>query len=407
MRSTLKTLRYVRSWAAGGPRVSEREITIDREGREVPATLFLPAALRPRPPRQRDIAEHAEHAGAGHAEAEHAEAESDPPLPPRTATESLPGWVVLHGITRPGRRHPTLLRFARSLASTGSAVLIPEIPEWRALELAPEAAVPTIKAAVLALDARAETAPGRTGVIGFSFGAPQALIAAADPALKGHLAGVVGFGGYADLERTFRFQFTGEHDWEGKAQRVRPDPYGRWVVGANYLTRVPGMEHAEDVATALRRLASAAGEKQIPSWDPIHEPVKQAVRQDVAAERRWIFDLFAPPADGEPDPEPSRPLVRAMAKDVLENVPLIDPRPFLDRIDVPVRLLHGRDDHLIPYSETLRLRQAFPSDADVEVWITGLFSHSQGARPGSRWSSAREGLHFMRALRGIFALLEE
>jgi pimeloyl-ACP methyl ester carboxylesterase len=397
MRSTIRALRYARSWVSGSPPAAEHEIVIDRRGEQVPATLFLPVGPR----RRRGERERRERRTARGAEAGAVE-----PLLPLEGAGDLPGWVVLHGITRPGRQHPTLLRFARSLASTGAAVLIPEIPEWRELELAPEAAVPTIKAAILALDARPETAPGRTGVIGFSFGAPQALIAAADPELKGHLAGVAGFGGYADVERTFRFQFTGEHDWDGTRYRTRPDPYGRWVVGANYITRIPGLEDAHDVGDALRELASAAGERQIASWDPVHEPVKRAAREGVDPRRRFLFDLFAPPAEEEPDREASADYVRAMAREVARGVPLLDPRPFLDKIEVPVRLLHGRDDHLIPFTETLRLRRDFPPDADVRVWITGLFAHSQGAQLASRLHGAREGLRFLRALRDVFALVD-
>ena len=118
-------------------------------------------------------------------------------------------------------------------AGTGAAVLTPEIPEWTALRIDPERSVPTIQAAVLTLSERAETAADRTGLIGFSFGAPQALIASTDPALQGRLRLVVGFGGYCDLRRLLRFMFTGEHEWDGVWHTHRPDPYGRWVVGGD------------------------------------------------------------------------------------------------------------------------------------------------------------------------------
>ena len=39
----------------------------------------------------------------------------------------LPGWIVLHGITVPGRHHPGMVRFASSLAASGALVLIPEV----------------------------------------------------------------------------------------------------------------------------------------------------------------------------------------------------------------------------------------------------------------------------------------
>src|SRR5690606_37512075 len=36
---------------------------------------------------------------------------------PARGPRQLPGWVVLHGLTRPGRAHPSLQRFARAFAS--------------------------------------------------------------------------------------------------------------------------------------------------------------------------------------------------------------------------------------------------------------------------------------------------
>jgi pimeloyl-ACP methyl ester carboxylesterase len=358
--STLKAMRYLRGWSTGRSSATEHEVELDRGFDRVPATLFLPEGAR----------------------------------------EEVPGWVVLHGITRPGRAHPGLLRFARAMASTRAVVLIPEVPEWRALTLAPDRAVPTIRAAILALDARPETAPGRTGVVGFSFGAPQALIAAGDPEVQRHLATAVGFGGYCDLRSTLAFQFTGEVRGEGVREHLRPDPYGRWVVGANYLTAVPGLEGAEDVAVALRELATAAGERRIESWDPLYDPVKRSLRGRIAPERRWIFDLFAPQGEGEPDRDAALELVEALCTAAEAHDPLLAPRAHLEKLTTPVHLVHGRRDHLIPFTETLRLAEALPAGRNT-VTITGLFAHSGGTRIGSALHGAREGIRFFRALSRI------
>lgn len=362
---TLRALRFAWAWGTGWVGVREIETRVRRDDGAVPATLYLPTGRR----------------------------------------RELPGWVVLHGITRPGRAHPSLQRFARALAATPAAVLVPEIPEWRRLELAPERSVPTIRAAVLTLDERPETRSGRTALVGFSFGAPQAVIASTDPSLDGHLHGVVGFGGYADLPRTLRFFFTGEHEWKGEGFRTAPDPYGRWLVGANYLTLVPEHRAAGDVADALRRLASRAGELQVPSWDPVYEPLKRELRATVDPDRRPLFDLYAPPAEGEP---PSGPEVDTMVESLSRSLdrasPLLEPGDYLADVRVPVRLVHGRDDRLIPFTETLRLREAFPPGADVQADISALFAHSGESGVGSlpRW--AWEGARFLRILRKVMAV---
>ena len=67
-----RAFRFWRAWANSGRHVRSLEIEFRRESETLPATLYLPSD---------------DHAG-------------------------LPGWVLLHGITVPGRRHEALVRFA-------------------------------------------------------------------------------------------------------------------------------------------------------------------------------------------------------------------------------------------------------------------------------------------------------
>src|SRR5690606_13732427 len=87
LKGSLRTLRYARGWRAGTDVVTE-ETAVRRANVDIPATPLCPA----------------EHRGA------------------------LPAWIALGGISCMGRTHPQLVRFAKALASSGAAVLIPEIP---------------------------------------------------------------------------------------------------------------------------------------------------------------------------------------------------------------------------------------------------------------------------------------
>jgi hypothetical protein len=52
---------------------------------------------------------------------------------------------------------------------------------------------------------------------------------------------------------------------------------------------------------------------------------------------------------------------------------------------VPVVLLHGRNDSLIPFTETLRLERRIRAPR-LTVAVTSLFEHSREARLGGiRW----------------------
>lgn len=360
--------RFIRQYYRSGPgRVEETEATYERDGETVPATVYRPSRRRGR----------------------------------------LPGWVVLHGLTYQGRDHTSLIRFARAVAASGSVVFVPDIPEWRRLDVAPAVTARTIRAAILTLDERGDVARGRTGLLGFSFGATQALVASVDPSLEGHLAAIAAWGGYYDVHRLFRFGILGTHDLEGRSYELDPDPYGRWIMGANYLTGIPGLEDHGAVAEALHRLAEEAGRTGVGAWEDIYDPFKAELRAELAPEHHAVFDQFAPPAGTPPwDVEDARRLSRDLADAALRADPLLDPQPLLPRVPVPVLLAHGRDDRLVPFTEMFRLAAGLPADRLRSATVTSLFSHSGGAAPQlGILGAAREGIRFLRLLRGILQLI--
>jgi pimeloyl-ACP methyl ester carboxylesterase len=354
---TIRTLRYLGSWLTGNGRVTSRQVTLKMGERPVPATWVVPHGA-PRP---------------------------------------LPAWVVLHGLTRTGLDHPQLVRFTRALAATGCSVLVPQVPEWVELELAPDRTVPTVATALAWLDARPEAAGTPRGLVGFSFGAPQAIAASGHPDLRDRLGGVVGFGGYYDLERTVRYQLTGLHEWDGTSYSNRPDPYGRWIVAGNHLTGIPGFEDHEDVAEALLDLAREAGDLGVMSWDASLDPARKRLRERVAPAHREAFDFLAPPDRSDPRGAEAESLARELARAALADNPEMDVTPRLGSVPGPVHILHGRDDHLIPFTEAWRLDRALPEDVARDVTVTALFGHSsQDPFPWSR--GVQETTAFFRAL---------
>jgi pimeloyl-ACP methyl ester carboxylesterase len=362
------TRRYLQAYLRPGSIAVDRlEMHYDRGGERLPASLYRPAGT----------------------------------------TRRLPGWVVLHGLTTSGREHVSLIRFATALAASGAIVFVPELPEWRQLRVEPHTTVPTIRAAVHALHDDARVDPDRVGLFGFSFGATQGLVAAADPAVDALLRGIVAWGGYRDLGRLFRFGLTGEHELDAVRHQLRPDPYGCWIVAGNYLTLAPGHEDAHDVARAAMRLALESGKRQVYAGDPMYDPYKRELRQTIAPERRALFDRIAPPSSAPLRSDPATlDLADALVAAASRAEPLLDPTPALPRITTPIVIAHGRDDRLIPFTESLRMARSLPADVLSSVTVTGLFSHSGGAEKGlGPLAMATETVRFVRMLnRALHAL---
>lgn len=326
---------------------------------------------------------------------------------PARGPRTLPAWLVLHGLTRSGRAHPSLQRFARAVASAGNIVFVPEIPEWRDLRVAPAITIPTIRQAVHALQQRDDVRHEHVGLFGFSFGATQALIAAADPETARLLAGIAAWGGYADLRRLFHFGLTGEHELDGITYHTEPDPYGSWIMAGNYLPRTPGYEGTEGVASALHDLALEAGERRLYAWDPVFDASKRRLRERLDANDRTLFDMIAPETTApRTDHTKVLRLARAMAETALRIDPLLDPGPFLPRVRVPILFAHGRDDRLIPFTETIRLSRAAPPDRVRSTTITALFQHSGGTQSGlGVVGLVREAARFVRLLSRVLRLV--
>lgn len=361
---TRRTARFLRAYLAGGAgRFREEEVRIDVAGEPREATLYLPERRGP-----------------------------------------APGWVVLHGMTIPGRRHLAMGRFVRSLAASGAAVLVPDIPSWRALRVDTDGARDTLAAGARFLEGRPEVRPGGVGAVGFSFGATQALIAAAEPELRDRVRAVVAFGGYCDLTRMVRCLFTGAHEWEGVEHRLDPDPYGRWILAGNFLPLVPGMEGMARVARHALELALESGRRGTWAWEAEYDAYKAEVRATLTPAEREVWDAVAPPSDQPPADTPFiRKLAAGLAAAIRDHAPGLDPRARLDGLTGRVVLSHGRADRLIPWTETLRLAALLPPAAGRSVTITGLFAHSAHAGWMHPLARAREAARFVRLLNGALA----
>jgi hypothetical protein len=354
----IRPLRFVRAYLRNQAPPAAVQIEIPTPDGPVPASLFLPAGQGP-----------------------------------------FPGWVILHGLSVHGRRHPALLRFVAAMVRSGGAVLVPDVASWSRLRIAAAHSHEIVVAAVEALSRQPTIRKDGVGLVGFSFGSTQALVAAADPRISGRVRTCVGFGGYSDMRRTMRYFADGRHEWEGRWHQALPDPYGRWVATLNYLTRVPGMEGMGRVEAGLERLATISGERLALLEPPDYRRLNADIREGMTTEERRVWGLVAPAEAAEVVSDPAGvELADAVARAALAHEPLIEPEAALPDLRCRVVLTHGLGDRLIPYTETLRLGTRLPAHLDATVRLTGLFAHSEGASLPFL-DSLREGVSFLGLLR--------
>ena len=275
------------------------------------------------------------------------------PAAPRAAL------VLVHGLSRAGRRHPELVRLARLLARHRQLVVVPEFQGLVEFTLS-GAEVESIRGALHYAAALGYP----VGIAGFSFGAGPALLAAADvPDVRL----VASFGGYADLRNVIAYVTTGAHAFGDRRYVQRQEEYNRWkllALLAGFLDSEPDRRALG--AIAARRLADPATDTR-------------AAEATLGADGRAALRLAL-----NRDERAVAPLIEALPARARQALDSLSPLPIVPRLHGRLLIAHGAADDSIPFTESLRLADAAPGRARLAVLHT--FHHTG---PQKVWPSLR------------------
>jgi len=298
------------------------------------------------------------------------------------STRSL---IVFPGVHAGGIDEPRLVAFSRRLASTGANVLSMPLPDLRQFRITPRS-TDVIEDATAWLAANHTLAPsGRVGLVGVSFAGGLALVAAGRPSLAGKVQLVVSLGGHADLPRVMTFLCTGVLP-DGTTRK--PHEYGIVLILIGALEHLVPAEQVEPLRAAILTFLEAS------SFDQTNVP-----------RAKELFDLARARSAGLP--EPARTYMQwvndrngaAVGEKLLPLVETLGGAPALspDRspaTTVPVFLLHGAADNVIPSSETPLAAAYLAEHGNTHTrWLlTPLLTHatlSDRVAAGDAWQLVR------------------
>lgn len=276
--------------------------------------------------------------------------------------------VLVPGAARTGKDDPRLVALASTLARARFTVLVPDIESLRALRVGPGDA-DHIADAVRHLDAGGA---GPIGIVAISYAVGPAVIAAMRNDVGDRVDFLVGVGGYYDLEAVVTFFTTGcyrENDaapWQWRA----PNAYGKWVFVRGNADR---LDDGGD-----RTLLAVMAERKLADLDA---PV-----QDLAArlgpQGRSVYDLVA-----NRDPERVPRLIAGLPPGIRADMAALDlRRQGLARLKTRLHLLHGRDDAIIPATESRALAAAAGPLADLT--LVDSLAHADLGAAGIRDAAA-------------------
>jgi pimeloyl-ACP methyl ester carboxylesterase len=257
---------------------------------------------------------------------------------------------------RLGIDDPRLVSSARAVASSGFFVMTPMLPGITDYRVERESA--DLIGTAAQIFARELSVP-KVGILAISFSGGLSLLAASDPQYSPSIAWLASVGGYYDLAHVLRFFATGEAvRTDGSIQHMRPHEYGPLIVVYDEPQDFFAPADVQAGHEALKLLLAENGKA---SEALVHTmtPGDQAMMQRIYHKQRESF----------------APAILAEIVKRREELAAASPAGHLQSLHVPVLLLHGIDDAIIPPTELLWLRQNIPEKYLLDALISPAIGH--------------------------------
>lgn len=275
----------------------------------------------------------------------------------RTRETPLAGIVMVHGAVELGRNDPRLIPFATTMARSGFAVLVPDLPAMREFRITADE-VRIVVDAVRHLDSSGDLLPGgRIGLVAFSVAAGLAVLAALEPEIRDRVQFVLTVGGYYDLPQALIYSTTGYYRQDGEWRYQKQNEYGKWLF---ILSNIQRLESERD-----QRLLGIIVERKLYSADADVSDLTPRL----GPQGRDVYHYLS-----NEDPERSLELMARMPKTIRDDLQALNlADKDLTQLKARLLLVHGVDDNIIPYTESLALAAAMPQDQAELFIVKGLF----------------------------------
>jgi pimeloyl-ACP methyl ester carboxylesterase len=288
--------------------------------------------------------------------------------------------VLVPGVTPEGKDDRRLVAFAETMSRARFLVLVPDIETLRDLRVSP-GDVTAIADAVEHLSRQA--AVSEVGLVAISYSAGPALIAALQDRSRRRVSFLITIGGYYDIEAVAAFFTTGHfrespaHPW----QRIEPNAYGKWIFLKSNLDQI-GDPHDRSLLREIAELRLRDLEAGIGH-----------LAAQLGHEGKAVYALVV-----NRDPGRVSGLIAALPEGIRSHMARLSPKAFgLDRLAAKLFLVHGRDDQIIPFTESLALRAAAP-ERRADLYIVRSLAHVDLSPVG--W------IDFLKLWRAIYRVLE-
>jgi len=288
--------------------------------------------------------------------------------------DHAPGMVIVHGVHHLGIEEPRLVRFARAVSASGLQVLTPELASLADYQIDNRSVV-LIGDSARSLSLKIGQ---KVGLLGLSFAGGLSLLTAADDRYAQYIQFVVSVGAHDDLERVSSFLISNSIVRpDGSTLQMEAHEYGPLVL---IYSHVNDFFPADDVDAAWKAL-------RLLLWEQVDDSKKAAAGLSSASREK--MELLYQHQSSKLAEEMKQVIARHRA-----DMAPVSPHGHLASLHIPVLLLHGAADNVIPPSELLWLERDAPQGYVKNALISPAISHvSMEGEPS--FSDKFRLVHFM------------
>jgi len=279
--------------------------------------------------------------------------------------------IIYPGASPTAEQHPAMNFLGAVLANIGFDVFIPRIPPLKELNIS-DVNVVHFQKAYKELVKRDDIKGNLISCMGVSYGGALLLKSSLNgPMIEVPPHSMTTYGTIYDIETSLDFILTGRLMIKGKEVTIKPHEWGVIVGFHNFLSSI---DIGYDTAHIQKVLKLRIQDK--------HDEVDAEIKKIKEPHRQLLIDVM----DSNISPEVKR-IIDIILEEQIDVLNSIAPKLWCKDIKQRVFVMHGANDNMVPYTQSIQLSESIPNS---ELFISYLYEHNEIAPKRSIFYKIKE-----------------
>ncbi len=266
--------------------------------------------------------------------------------------------IMYPGASPYAEEHPAMIMLGKIISSLGYVVFIPRIPPLKNLNISSEN-IDWFKRAYSEILKRPETKIDNISILGLSYGGSLLLKASMDEQFYSpRPKSIMIYGSPYDLDTCLEYLLSGKINVGSKSYNIKPNPWGIIVLLHNYL----GSINIGYDTSIMRKILNHRIKDEFDQAEnlilTLDTDKQKTVRAALNADRNEEIDR----------------IVKIIVDQCKNQIKEISPKEWCKEVDHKVFIMHGANDSMVPYTESLSLYEDIKKS---DLFISYLYEHKE------------------------------